>query len=80
MSDNKRNIDRDDIGNQDDIGKGGQQAANPSQGNQSPTGTGSHAAHGREAAAENADNKAKGNEGRLSGYGKGNTRPETGRN
>jgi hypothetical protein len=54
--------------------------AKRSQGNQSPAGTGSHATHTREAAAETSDNKAKGNEARLAGYGKGNTRPETGRN
>lgn len=49
-------------------------------GNQQKGGTGAHAAHAREAAAETADNKAKGNAARLSGYGKGNTAPESGRN
>ncbi len=71
MSDNKRNIDNDDID---------RNPAKPSQGNQSPMGTGTHDANRREAEAETADNKAKGNEARLSGYGKGNTQPEKGRN
>ena len=66
MSDNKRNIDTDDL-------------AKPSQGNQAPAGTSTHATNAREAAAETADNKGKGNEARVSGYGKGNTQPDKGR-
>ena len=50
------------------------------QGNQQKAGTGAHATHAHEAAADTADNKAKGNAARLSGYGKGNTAPESGRN
>ncbi|AWK86396.1 hypothetical protein [Azospirillum thermophilum] len=88
MSDNKRNIDSPDIG----TGQGGAEQGrddavsdksgrqNPFRGNQSPAGTGSHAAHQREADAGTADNKAKGTEARVSGYGKGLTRPESGRN
>lgn len=71
MSDNKRNIDSDDID---------KNPRKPSQGNASPTGTGTHAAHARESAAETADNKAKGTEARKAGYGKGFTEPEKGRN
>lgn len=67
MSDNKRNIDTDAI-------------AHSSQGNSSATGTGTHAVNARESAADQSDNKAKGNEARVSGYGKGMTQPETGKN
>lgn len=92
MSDNKRNIDSPDIGTgqggpgQGGPGQGRDDAVsdksgrqNPFRGNQSPAGTGSHASNQREADAETADNKAKGAEGRASGYGKGDTPSGSGR-
>lgn len=62
MSGNKRNVDTADL-------------SGPSQGNESPAGTGTHDVDRVEAGRENQDNKAKGTEGRKAGYGKGNTEP-----
>lgn len=62
MSQNKRNVDTDEL-------------AKPSQGNASPTGTGTHDRHRVEAEDAAADNTAEGTAGRKEGYGKGHTHP-----
>jgi hypothetical protein len=62
MSENKRNVDTADL-------------SGPSQGNDSPAGTGAHDVNRVKAERETQDNKAKGTEGRKAGYGKGGTEP-----